>query len=383
MIFILLFIFIILLFTFEDKLSYEKIDNLYKQKALCESIYKQKTDDKELALIQLNGLSTEIYQSIDKLKIMYKLNISDKYILGNKNEYLNDLKQLEIISSNFTKSAKDFYTKQETKSKEEFKKQYINLNSYIDTLLIKENKYGINKFNIFKNIMIAVFLILLIVVFIYKKRINDIYKDIEYLYQIDKKNRDYTISTIEADAILLRMQRKSTTTDNPTMIDPVTNINNYKGMINSYSLKKNLKDNNFTGLTVIEINNFSKNKRVFSQETTQAILKKIAYTISLHEQPIDVIARTDYNQFTIIFSRNSKEQAFKDTDLIRQSIEELKFNTHEKGIIHISISGGFILKPNNMNIEEGIKQAKEILLYAKAAGTNKILQIKDIAHADL
>ena len=30
------------------------------------------------------------------------------------------------------------------------------------------------------------------------------------------------------------------------MIDPVTGINNNKGMINSYSNKKNLKDSNFT-----------------------------------------------------------------------------------------------------------------------------------------
>ncbi len=162
------------------------------------------------------------------------------------------------------------------------------------------------------------------------------------------------------------------------MIDPVTGLNNNKGMINSYSNKKNLKDSNFTALTIIEIDNFSKSKRAFSQEVTQNILKKIAYTISLHEQAIDVIARTDYNQFTLILSRASKGQAFKDVELIRQSIEELKFNIAYKSPVVITVSGGFIIKPNNTNSDEANRQAKEILQYAKTTGTNRILQTSDM-----
>lgn len=181
----------------------------------------------------------------------------------------------------------------------------------------------------------------------------------------------------------MRMNRKNVTTDNPTMIDPVTDINNHKGMVNSYSNKKNLKDSNFTAVTILEIDNFSKTKRAFSQEMTQSILKKLAYTISLHEQAVDVIARTDYNQFTLILSRASKEQAFKDTELIRQSIEELKFNEPNKGPVVITVSGGFVIKPNNSNLEEAMRQAKEILHYAKSMGTNRILQTRDLAEKEI
>jgi diguanylate cyclase (GGDEF)-like protein len=210
-----------------------------------------------------------------------------------------------------------------------------------------------------------------------------IYKDIEFLYQIDKLHNGHDIFSIEADAISLRMNRKSVSTDNPSMLDPVTGINNHKGMINSYSQKKGLKDSNFTSVTVLEIDNFSKTKRAFSQELTQAILKKVAYTISLHEQPVDVIARTDYNQFTLILSRSSKEQSFKDVELIRQSIAELRFNVPDKGSSSITVSGGYIIKPNHTNLDEAIKQAKEILLYAKNIGTNKILQTRDMAEREM
>jgi len=141
-----------------------------------------------------------------------------------------------------------------------------------------------------------------------------------------------------------------------------------------------MKDSNFTSVTVFEVDNFSKSNRVFSQDFTQAILKKIAFTMTLHEQATDVIARTDYNQFTLVFSRASKEQLFKDMEIIRQSISELKFRTPEKESVQITVTGGLVIKPNNTNLEESIRQAKEVLEHAKSTGRNKISQLSDVAH---
>jgi len=184
----------------------------------------------------------------------------------------------------------------------------------------------------------------------------------------------------EIDAISLRMKRKPVISDNPAMIDTVTDINNNKGLMHSYAEKKGMKDSNFTSVTVFEVDNFSKSNRVFSQDFTQAILKKIAFTMTLHEQATDVIARTDYNQFTLVFSRASKEQLFKDMEIIRQSISELKFRTPEKESVQITVTGGLVIKPNNTNLEESIRQAKEVLEHAKSTGRNKISQLSDVAH---
>ncbi|CAI6149264.1 MAG: hypothetical protein SPLUMA2_SPLUMAMAG2_01524 [uncultured Sulfurimonas sp.] len=373
-----------MMLTLEQQLSFEKVNNLNKKKEIISSLTTLKKDDIELALIQFNGKSTQLHQEIDKLKSIYKYDYSDKYIFSNSKEYLSDLDRLSTYTTAFNNSAHSFYVndkdeKTRNLAQQELATAFANITNHINNMLIKNIEYSQRKFNIIKVATIIIFVLILLATMWYRKRLFSIYKDIEFLYQVGKNKINHEIYTLEADAISMRMNRKSVTTDNPTMMDPVTGINNNKGMINSYSNKKHLKDSNFTSVTIIEIDNFSKSKRAFSQEMTQSILKKIAFTISLHEQAIDVIARTDYNQFILILSRVSKEQAFKDVELIRQSIEELKFNISDKGPVIITVSGGFIIKPNNTNLDEVTRQAKEILQYAKTTGTNRILQTRDMA----
>ena len=386
--FVLLIAFISMMLTLEQQLSFEKVNNLNQQKEIIKSLTTLDKNDIELALIQFNGKSTQLHQEIDKLKSLNRYDYSGKYLFSHEEEYLSDLNSLSQLTTAFNKAAHEFYVdnanaKVKEEAQKNLNKAFATIIKKINDILIRNIEYNQEKFHIIKIVTIAIFIIVLFATLLYRKRLFSIYKDIEYLYQIDKAKKDHTIYTVEADAIAMRMNRKNVTNDNPTMIDPVTGINNHKGMVNSYSNKKNLKDSNFTAVTILEIDNFSKSKRAFSQEMTQAILKKLAYTISLHEQAVDVIARTDYNQFTLILSRASKEQAFKDTELIRQSIEELKFNEPNKGPVVITVSGGFVIKPNNSNLEEAMRQAKEILHYAKTTGINHILQTRDLAEKEI
>ena len=386
--FVLFVAFVSMMLTLEQELSFKKVNNLNNQKEIIESLTTLNKDDIEVALIQFNGKSTQLHQEIDKLKSLYRYDYSSKYLFSHSNEYLSDLNQLSQLTTKFNEVARQFYVENKDEEARELaaanlKKSFREITDKINAILIRNIDYNQEKYNIIKVATILVFVIVFLSTLWYRKKLFSIYKDIEYLYQIEKAKKDHTIYTLEADAIAMRMNRKNVTNDNPAMLDPVTGINNHKGMVNAYSNKKNLKDSNFTAYTIIEIDNFSKTKRAFSQEMTQSILKKVAYTISLHEQAVDVIARTDYNQFTLILSRASKEQAFKDTELIRQSIEELKFNIPDEGPVVITVSGGFIIKPNNTNLEEVTRQAKEILQYAKTTGTNRILQTRDLAEKEI
>lgn len=386
--FVLMVSFIAMILTLEQQLSFEKVNNLNKQKTLITSLHDLKQADTELALIQFNGKSTQLQQETEKLKKYYKYNYTDKFIFKNGVEYMADLNKLSNLTVKFNEAAHKFYSesknaKQNVDLRENLNNAFSEIYTHVNNMLLKNITYNQQKFYVMKIFTITVFILVFLATLWYRKKLFSIYKDIEFLYQMDKNKRTHDIYTLEADAISMRMNRKNVTTDNPTMLDTVTGINNYKGMISSYSNKKGLKDSNFTAVTLLEIDNFSKSRRTFSQEFTQNILKKVAYTISLHEQPVDVIARTDYNQFTLIFSRPSKEQAFKDMELIRQSIEELKFNIQDKGPVTITVSGGFIIKPNNTNLDEAIRQAKEILQYAKTTGTNKILQTRDMAEKEI
>ncbi len=386
---VLIVAFVAMILTFEQRLSFQKVDNLNEQKRLLSELMKLPEDEVDLALIALNAKSTQLTLNIQKLQSMQNYNFTDNFIFHNTQEYETDLANLMALVLNFNKAANEHYLTQENDEKLLFEyeqnlhKAYEETTAFIDKLVFKNITYDQKKFDVAELSMIVTFILALIATFWYKNRLLHIYKDLEYLFQIEKSKMDYTIFSIEADAIALRMNRKSLTTDNPSMIDPITGINNHKGMLSSYSQKKDLKTSNFTSVAVLEIDNFSKTKRSFSQELTQAILKKVAYTISLHEQPIDVIARSDYNQFTLIFSRTSKEQCYKDTDLVRQSIAELKFNLPNQESSAITVSGGFIIKPHNTTLEEAMKQAKEILAYAQKTTTNKVLQMRDIAEKDL
>jgi diguanylate cyclase (GGDEF)-like protein len=382
MLFVLFVSFIFMTLTLEKQLSFEKVDNLLNQKKIISSLTKLKKDKIDLALIQFNGKTAQLQSEIDKLHAIYKYSITEQYILGNQEEYKKQLTTLSRLTSEFAQNANDYYDEDDTKKQEaidlaKLKKSFYALNKHIDALIFENIEYDRARFNIFRNLSVFFFVVVVFASLWYRKRINAIYKDIQYLQSLDKQQTPYQIFSQEADAINLRMKRKVVVTDNPAFKDQITGINNYKGLVNSYGAKKGMKDSNFTSVCVFMIDNFSKSHRPFAQDLTQAILKKIAFTISLHEQATDVIARTDYNQFTVIFSRASKEQLFKEMDLIRQSIAELKFNTPTGETI--TVTGAFVIKPNNTNLEEALKQSLEILKHANKFGKNKILQTRDIS----
>ncbi len=363
--------------------SYAKTSTLFNQKEIINSIDKLSLDDIELSLIKLSGQGAQLQDNTKKLRNLYEYNFAEKYIIMNSHVYLADLDKLDSLVVAFNKKANDYYSissinkKENEEKKIELQISKNSLLSHIDLLLLRASAYDKLKFDIHKDISFAEFIIVLLVTFWYRKKLKLVYKDLEYLYNTEQKG--YIVSTKEADSIAMRMKRKPISSENPAMIDPLTGINNLRGLMNSYSEKKGMKDNSYTSVTVFEIDNFSKNNKKYPQEFIDGVLKKIAFSLSLNEQATDVIGRTDSEQFTVILSRQNKEESFRDMDIIRKSISELNFN----GEVKITISGGYIIKPNNTNLEEAIKQAKAIMLYAQKAGGDRISQIRDVAHSEL
>jgi len=374
------------LIIFGQGSSFSKIDNLVNQKAIIATLTKLQKEDLELALIQFNGKSIQLLHEIEKLKSFYKYDYLGQYFLNNSDEYFSELETLRTLTISFNEDAKLYYTKEkedEDIRKNNLQNAYYTLISQINKILLREHSYNQQKFYLFEKASALTFLIILFTTYWYRKKLKQVYGDILFLYSVENNKKDYVVFSEEVDAISLRMKRKPTIGDNPSMIDPVTEINNYKGLLNSYSEKKGMKESNFTGITIFEVDNFSKANRAFPQDFTQAILKKIAFTMTLHEQATDVIARTDYNQFTLIFSRATKEQLLKDINIIRQSISEIKFKNTDKESIKITVTGGLIIKTNNTGLEEAMRQAKEVLEYAKSTGYNKISQLSDLAQKHL
>jgi PleD family two-component response regulator len=70
-------------------------------------------------------------------------------------------------------------------------------------------------------------------------------------------------------------------------------------------------------------------------------------------------------------------------EMIKQSINEIRFKTPDGEYTNVTISGGFAIKPKNKMLDESINQAKEILRVAKEMGGNKIAQLSDLAKLDI
>ncbi|MFA5427680.1 MAG: diguanylate cyclase [Sulfurimonas sp.] len=372
------------LITVDNANSHIKINNLNNQKSIVSTLLNLPKNSIEVVVIELNGKNKQLNIEIEKLRTLYSYNFIEKYMLSNSKEYLLELDELASLSLSFSKEASLYYqeaSQNGSATKEELEKKASLLTAKIDSIVLKAFTYNQAKFDIHKNIALLAFILILAGFIWYKKRLETIYKDLEFLFHINYKN--HTIFSEEIGAISLRIQKKPVVISDQTMIDPVTEINNLKGLSNSYTQKRGMKDENFTSLSILEIDNFSITNKAYSQELTQAILKKIAYVISLHEQVADVIARTDYNQFTIILSRAKKEESFTEIDNIRKSISELKMSSPELGEIKITLSGGHIIKPNNLSLEEAIIQAKKVLRHAQENGKNRISQVKDLAQSEL
>lgn len=363
----------------EQYYSYEKVNNLNHQKTVLSNILKEQDQSNNLDIYTYNGKIATLNNNIEELRQQHQHNYISSYLLDHTDEYFTDLENLDSQIQNFDKESRR-YLDLDTVTQADKDKLHIQFNtiaSTIDTLVLKNVSYNQTMFSLFSKIFLLLFALLLVTTLWYKKRLTKIYNDILFLYSMESE-KNSEVYTQEVGAVLLRLNRKAQISDDPSMMDAVTEIHNNKGMVQAYAERKNTKKNNFSSVTVLEIDNFSKSKRVFSQEFTQAILKKVAYTISLHQQATDIIARTDYNQFTLILSRPSTEQLFKHTDLVRQSIAEIKLQSPENETIHISATGGFVQKSNNAPLEESIRKAKDLLKHAKEIGNDRIIQQKDL-----
>jgi diguanylate cyclase (GGDEF)-like protein len=378
---------IIAIFVFEQNFSYKKIENLDTQRALIHSLYTLSKDDLEIAKIKFQSSSQMLLIKIEQLRQLYQYDIVGKYIIFSQKEYLHDLDKLTAAVKNFSLIAKNYLnttnSNQDSENKKLLMQSFRKIQAQLNSLYIKNVHYNQQKSQIITNLVIFALLLSLFFTYYYRKKLRLVLQDILYLSSIQPTKKNYETNTQEADAIILRMRKKVDSTIDKNLLDPVTELLNHKGLLTIYSRKKHFKENYFTSLSVLEIDNFSKTNKKYPPEVTQTILKKVAFTLSLFEQPADVIARIDYNQFVVIFSRASKEQCYKEIEMLRQNISELQFKLPNGEAVHITISGGFLIKTNNKVLEDAITQAKQILEVAKKQGGNTIAQLSDLAKLDV
>lgn len=373
----------VIMFSFNASIS--KVDLMMHQKALVKEAYSLGREDIQLSNIKLKSIFNNLKFDITKMKNASELDILGNYVYSYAPEYTKDLEALTLKQARYIEAA-DAYYDQSIENLESRLKTYETAQAeYIDKLFELEEKhlvYESQKLTLVQYTVYAIFLLSVLCALWFTRRLSFVYNDLKTLYSVDLESKGRTFLTEEAEMITKRMSRKPAASDNPAFVDPVTEINNYKGLLHGFA---NRKGNNGPILAVclFSIDNFKEIESKYKKELANHILKKIASMLSLYEQHTDVLGRIDFDQFVLVLNRNTKDIALKDCEQIRKNIEETKFKAPKGETINVTVSGGFVVKAPNKQIDETIVHAKEILKAALAKGGNRIAQLRDHAESEL
>lgn len=221
---------------------------------------------------------------------------------------------------------------------------------------------------------LLVFFLGVLVYLVYRYRLNQIYSDIEKACSIDTDGTKKTVYTQEIDFLLKHVVRKSSQTPlNPNLIHPLSGLNNEKGLLNAFNAKKAGRSGNAVFLGLFEIDQFKTLVSTLSKEDVANIFKKLGEMIGMYEQPLDVIAHLDDDRIVFLMSRSSKQSALAECEKFLHSVEESNFSTSQ-GIIKITLSGGFLLKPPAKSIDEAVEDALKLIEKGQENGGNRVTQ---------
>lgn len=362
--------------------SFNKLNNLQNEKELATAVYNLGRDDLDLANIQFRGKNTMLRHQSNELELIYSYDIVNKYI--NTGNYLDELSKLKNAVNDFNIAAGAWYEQENIaqeelqKRQEQFRATYNTLIAQINTIISQNTFYEEKRFLIQIALVIALFLLIMFSTFWSSRRLKQIRGDIKSLTLAEYDDMpDFYTSEAESISKSIGSAPKTAATKNPAYIDSVTGINSYKGFLHEFGEKKNQKLGNYTAVCIFAIDKLNELEMQYSQDFTEALVKKVGFMLSLYRQHNDIIGRLDHNQFAILLSRNDKSNAINDCELVRKSVEETAFKTADGQDLKITLSGGFVQKMSTQSLGEVLTKANKVLTMSVQHGGNRIAQLRD------
>ena len=126
------------------------------------------------------------------------------------------------------------------------------------------------------------------------------------------------------------------------------------------------EDTNFA-VVFIDIDKFKQVNDTLGHATGDCILKLLALKLKSLTRPDDILCRYGGEEFVIIFSDISKENALEKAEEIRTKVEDMVFDCEQK---RITISIGLSSGSNDDDINAVMEESDKALYMAKEAGRN-------------
>lgn len=366
-------------FSFTLNSSSKKVDLILSQKSLIKEAYEMGREDIQLSNIHLKGIINNLKYDIDNMKDVFEYDILGNYVYGHSKEYIKDLEQLNIKQLLYIEAADAYYDQSLEDLDKRLKDYDFTQQDYKDKLVDIQEKhlvYESEKLNFIQLLIYFSFIVSLLTMLWFTRRLTFVYNDLKTLFSVDLDSKNRVYLTEEAEMITKRMSRKPTSGANPAFIDPVTEVNNYKGLLHGFTSRTGNSGASLN-VCIYSLDNIRDIEKKYQKEFANQILKKVGFTLSLNAQHNDVLGRIDYDQFVLVINRPSKNAALADSEQIRQAIEETKFKTPTGGSISLSVSAGFVIKTANVPLDQTIVKAKEVLAIAIEKGGNKVAELRD------
>ena len=149
--------------------------------------------------------------------------------------------------------------------------------------------------------------------------------------------------------------------------DPLTGLMNRRGF--NVTVEKKISTNNIFSILLIDIDFFKRVNDTYGHEQGDLVLKNVAEIIQKNFRKNDVCCRYGGEEFIVLISNVSKNEAYQSAERFRQAIEQQFI----ENVGHITVSIGISEWPkSSKDISEVFRIADKYLYEAKNSGRNCI-----------
>ena len=197
---------------------------------------------------------------------------------------------------------------------------------------------------------------------------EDIYKADDFiLTPINVEELNYRIELgLKKVKIINELKRMS-------LIDYLTGVYNRRAITDllKKEIERSKRENKTFAVSMLDFDNFKRVNDTYGHDAGDEVLKKTIELVRNKIRYYDFVGRLGGEEFLVIFSNISKENALKAGERIRSAIENNIVHVNGKDI-RITVSQGLSIFNKSKDVDQLIKEADIALYKAKEEGKNRI-----------
>lgn len=238
-----------------------------------------------------------------------------------------------------------------------YKSQYVlSIETKTKRNLIKKGKETV----FYYNIAISFFLILIFFLIFRNRKVLENYSQV-LESEVNEKTKELQKSNSQLK--ILSEQ------------DELTKINNRRNyfILGEKSIKKAIANNSDFSVLMIDLDDFKKVNDTYGHDVGDKVLIEFCNVVNSQLNENHIFGRLGGEEFSIIFTDITEEEAYELSEKIRIAVEKSKLYVNGKNIDY-TVSLGLTKRNNLSSLDKILKNADELLYDAKNRGKNCIIR---------